>query len=229
MFFGENIGFLRKTRQLSQQELADRLGLKKSTLAGYETNRAEPRYEDLIRLAQFFSITLDELLRKKLSDGPALGRDRETDLRVLVTTVGPTAADNIEHVPVRALGGYAEGFGDVDYVRQLPAFRLPFLDGTKKYRSFPYEGDSMPPLREGCVVFGEYIENWHALRHGTTCIVVTREQGVVVKQLFNYLKEKQLVVLKSLNECYAPYPVECHEIREIWRFAGYFDNVFPQG
>ena len=229
MFFGENLGFLRKTRGLSQQELADLLGLKKSTLAGYETNRAEPRYEDLIRLARFFSITLDELLKRKLSDGPVLARDKDADLRVLVTTVGPSAADNIEHVPVRALGGYAEGFGDVDYVQQLPAFRVPFLDAAKKYRSFPYEGDSMPPLRSGCVVFGEYVENWYTLRHGTICIVVTRQEGVVVKQVFNYLKEKQLLLLHSLSQHHAPYVVELHEIREIWRFAGYFDTVFPQG
>ena len=65
-FFAQNLIFLRNTleNKVSQQRLADELGLKKSTLAAYESGRAEPRYEELVRLSRFFGVTVDELLSK---------------------------------------------------------------------------------------------------------------------------------------------------------------------
>lgn len=227
-FFAQNLIFLRNTleNKVSQQRLADELGLKKSTLAAYESGRAEPRYEELIRLSRFFGVTVDELLSKDLTQAARQLRD-PSSLRVLVTTVDSQNHENIEFVPVRALGGYAEGYGDVDFIRELPIFQVPFLPTDRKYRAFPYEGDSMPPLRDGAVVFGEYIDRWSTVKNGTICLVVTKHEGVVLKKVFNYLEEKQVLVLKSLNERYAPYPVRQDDIQELWRFAGYFEKEFP--
>lgn len=227
-FFAQNLIFLRNTleNKVSQQRLADELGLKKSTLAAYESGRAEPRYEELVRLSRFFGVTVDELLSKDLTQAARQLRE-QSSLRVLVTTVDNQNHENIEFVPVRALGGYAEGYGDVDFISDLPIFQVPFLPTDRKYRAFPYEGDSMPPLRDGAVVFGEYIDQWSAVKNGTICLVVTKDEGVVLKKVFNYLEEKQVLVLKSLNERYAPYPVRQDDIQELWRFAGYFEREFP--
>ncbi len=227
-FFAQNLIFLRNTleNKVSQQRLADELGLKKSTLAAYESGRAEPRYEELVRLSRFFGVTVDELLSKDLTQAARQLRD-QSSLRVLVTTVDSQNHENIEFVPVRAMGGYAEGYGDVDFISDLPIFQVPFLPTDRKYRAFPYEGDSMPPLRDGAVVFGEYIDQWSAVKNGTICLVVTKDEGVVLKKVFNYLEEKQVLVLKSLNERYAPYPVRRDDIQELWRFAGYFEKEFP--
>ncbi|WP_298349432.1 LexA family transcriptional regulator [Runella sp.] len=227
-FFAQNLIFLRNTlvNKVSQQRLADELGLKKSTLAAYESGRAEPRYEELVRLSRFFGVTVDELLSKDLTQAARQLRD-QSSLRVLVTTVDSQNHENIEFVPVRALGGYAEGYGDVDFISELPIFQVPFLPTDRKYRAFPYEGDSMPPLRDGAVVFGEYIDQWSTVKNGTICLVVTKDEGVVLKKVFNYLEEKQVLVLKSLNERYAPYPVRQDDIQELWRFAGYFEKEFP--
>lgn len=227
-FFAQNLIFLRNTlvNKVSQQRLADELGLKKSTLAAYESGRAEPRYEELVRLSRFFGVTVDELLSKDLTQAARQLRD-QSSLRVLVTTVDSQNQENIEFVPVRAMGGYAEGYGDVDFISELPIFQVPFLPTDRKYRAFPYEGDSMPPLRDGAVVFGEYIDRWSTVKNGTICLVVTKDEGVVLKKVFNYLEEKQVLVLKSLNERYAPYPVRQDDIQELWRFAGYFEKEFP--
>ncbi len=226
--FAQNLSFLRSKMagKVSQQRLADELGMKKSTLAAYELGRAQPSFEHLIRLATFFNVAIDGFLRKDLSRevrplSPA------GDLRVLVTTVDQQNHENIEFVPVRAMGGYAEGYGDIDYINRLPTFQVPFLSRDRKYRAFPYEGDSMPPLREGSVVFGEYIDKWDGVKSGTICLVVTKDEGVVLKKVFNYLEDKGVLVLKSLNERYAPYPVCRDEIHELWRFAGFFDSEFP--
>ncbi|MBO9640540.1 XRE family transcriptional regulator [Siphonobacter aquaeclarae] len=227
-FFSRNLVYLRGRLEgrISQQRLADELGLKKSTWAAYESARAEPKYGDLVKVADFFQVTVDELLRKDLSREP-VQLPKVPELRVLATTVDVRNRDNVEFVPVKAMGGYAEGFGDLEYIGQLPAFNLPFLARDRKYRAFPYEGESMPPLKEGAVVFGEYIENWEGVKNGTICLVVTLDEGVVLKKVFNYLVEKDVLVLKSLNERFAPYPVRREDIKELWKFAGYFEADFP--
>jgi len=41
------------------------------------------------------------------------------------------------------------------------------------------------------------------------------------------LNEKNLLVLKSTNERFAPYAVMGEDIHELWKFSGYFQNEFP--
>ncbi len=230
MNFNQNLAYLRSQHKfkLSQQKLADALGFKKSTLAAWESGRANPSFEDMLKIAKYFNISADDLLTLNLSDSQEKPWLREDNLRVLVTSVNSQNQENIEYVPVKAMGGYALGYGDVDYIGELPAFQVPFLSQEKKYRAFPYEGDSMPPLREGCTVMGEFVEKWHEIKSGMICLVVTQNEGVVLKKIFNYLEEKGILVLKSTNERYSPYPVMLSDIQEIWAFAGYFDTEFPR-
>ena len=69
----------------------------------------------------------------------------------------------------------------------------------------------MLPLKEGSYVFAEYIEDWRNIKNGTVCVIVTKDEGIVLKKVFNYLNDKNLLVLKSTNERFAPYAVMgCH-------------------
>ncbi|MEA5140533.1 XRE family transcriptional regulator [Arcicella rigui] len=227
-FFSQNLQFLRKSLEgkVSQEKMADELMIKKSTLGSYESGRAEPRYGDLVKLSAYFKVSIDELLKEDLSIKPAFPKQEEK-LRILTTTVSPDNEDNIEYVPIKAVAGYVNGYGDLEYISNLPVFNVPFLAKDKKYRVFPIQGDSMLPLKEGSLVFAEYIENWKTVRDGTVCVVVTRSEGIVLKKVFNYLTEMNVLVLKSTNEHYAPYPVLGDDVQELWRFVGYYSSVFP--
>ena len=62
-FFDENIRFLRRTLFLkSQQEFADELGIKRSTLANWESGQSYPNLPELYKLSVYFKISLDSLL-----------------------------------------------------------------------------------------------------------------------------------------------------------------------
>ena len=65
---GQNLKYLRKLRGWTQEEFAVKLGIKRSLLGAYEEERAEPRIEVLEVVGDMFKLTLDELLRKELSD-----------------------------------------------------------------------------------------------------------------------------------------------------------------
>lgn len=60
---GKRIAALRKEKGLSQYELADRLGFSRGKLANYEQGTREPDYETLIKIADFFEVSTDYLLR----------------------------------------------------------------------------------------------------------------------------------------------------------------------
>lgn len=62
MNLGERIARLRKMKGLSQDELADLLGVSRGAISMYEINKREPDYETLEKLATFFGVSTDYLL-----------------------------------------------------------------------------------------------------------------------------------------------------------------------
>lgn len=56
---------LRKNRNWSQQETAERLGIAKSTYAGYESGYREPSLRALIQIADLFDVPIDTILNRE--------------------------------------------------------------------------------------------------------------------------------------------------------------------
>ena len=56
---GHKLKVLRKTKKLTQQNVADKLGIKRATISNYEINRRMPSLTDLKRLAEFYGVGLD--------------------------------------------------------------------------------------------------------------------------------------------------------------------------
>lgn len=60
--FAENLIELRTAANLTQQKLADILGLKDSTIVGYEKGRIKPSLDVIEKLADLFGVSIDFLL-----------------------------------------------------------------------------------------------------------------------------------------------------------------------
>ena len=56
---GNKLQTLRKGRKLSQQELADKMGVSRATISNYEVGRRAPHLSDLKRFAEFYGVGLD--------------------------------------------------------------------------------------------------------------------------------------------------------------------------
>lgn len=63
--FSDELKKLRKQRDLTQQKLADDLGIAKSTISMYENGRREPDFETSEAIADYFNVRLDDLLGRK--------------------------------------------------------------------------------------------------------------------------------------------------------------------
>lgn len=62
MNYGERLRQLRLEKGLSQQELANRLKINRSTYARYELGKTQPDFETVSRIADFFAVSTDYIL-----------------------------------------------------------------------------------------------------------------------------------------------------------------------
>lgn len=63
MNIGEKIFELRKQKNLSQEEVADRLNVSRQTISKWETNQSTPDFDKIVPLCELFEISTDELLK----------------------------------------------------------------------------------------------------------------------------------------------------------------------
>lgn len=63
MNFSEKLKVIRKNEGLSQEQLADKIGVSRQAITKWETGKGLPDVENMVMIAEIFKITLDELLR----------------------------------------------------------------------------------------------------------------------------------------------------------------------
>lgn len=214
-YIHSNLKFLRKSKEWTQEDFADKLKIKRSLLGAYEEGRAKPNYEVLVTIAKIFEVSLENLITKNLEKYKA-PKKTEPNMKVLSITVDKEGNENIELVPVKAAAGYLNGYSDPEYLQELKRFSLPFLSRST-YRAFEIKGDSMAPLPTGSIVVGEYVEHVSAIKDGQTYVLVTKNEGIVYKRVFNKVEENETLILRSDNLSYEPYPIKAEEVLEIWK------------
>lgn len=72
MYLAQNLRYLRERRGEAQKDIADLLGVPKTTMSSYENGYIEPNIEKLILLAEHFGITLDELIVRVPDKSPKI-------------------------------------------------------------------------------------------------------------------------------------------------------------
>lgn len=205
----QNMKYLRKLRGFTQEEFAQKLGIKRSLVGAYEEERAEPNYDVLETISDLFKVSIDDLIRKDLSEtkGSYLAKRRQMKMM---------ADSNVIHfVPVKAAAGYLNGYADPEFLDELNTFTLPMLtSGT--YRAFEIVGDSMLPTPSGSVIVGEKVENLDDVKNNNAYIVLSRTEGVVYKRVLKSNRSKNKLTLVSDNPAFQPYTVNAEDVLEFW-------------
>ncbi|MBK8502453.1 MAG: helix-turn-helix transcriptional regulator [Saprospiraceae bacterium] len=215
LMLGENIKYLRKRENLSQQQLAEILDTPRTTLGDYERGHTEPNLETLVRIARHFKLTIDNLLTEKLWHRE-LEVISQSDLKVLAITVDSHNRQNIEYVAAKAQAGYLENFQDPEFIQELPKLYFPSIpEGT--YRAFEIQGDSMLPLPTGSIVICNYIEGIEELRNERTYVIATHLDGIVYKRILVNPDGSSLTAMSD-NPVYPPYKIPYRDIAEIWQY-----------
>jgi len=219
----KNLRYLRKLRGWTQQEFADKLGIKRSLLGAYDEERADPQLEVLKKVSEMFKLTLDELLLKDIT--VAKGSSYLAKRRSL--KLMDTDKDGIPFVPVKAAAGYLAGYADSEFIDELNTFTLPMMKGGN-YRAFEIVGDSMMPTPSGSIIVGEKVESLDDAKGNAAFIVVSRQEGIVYKRLVKSARAKNKITLVSDNPAYQPYQVNSEDILELWHAQSVITKVTQQ-
>ena len=106
MGFLDNLYHLRAQRNMTQEQLAMLMGVSRQAISKWESGRAYPEMDKLVRLCDIFECDLNELVRGDLSDAPArqgialpidaspvdiCGYDRHMRIRALLLASAPAA------------------------------------------------------------------------------------------------------------------------------------------
>lgn len=211
----KNLIYLRKKNKLSQQALADLMGVARSTLGDYERGMSEPNITMLIRFAKHFGVTMDQLLVENISHQD-LEIIKNKDMRVLAITVDSNNRDNIEMVDSKAEAGYLSSYSDPEFIKELPKISFPNMpQGT--FRGFEIQGDSMLPVEPGSVIICSYVERLEHLKDDKTYVIISRQNGLVYKRVKNDPDNLSLTLISD-NEAYLPYRIDYTEIDEVWQY-----------
>lgn len=135
--FSENLKILRTYKNLSQDKLAEELGLSRSLIGMWESGQRKPSYETLELIADFFNVRLDDLSGRTVSNN----------------LFSPQITDDI--VEFAVIGDVAAGFDKIaieDWSGDKIEVPTSYLQGRKKEDFFVLriKGDSMyPEYRDG--------------------------------------------------------------------------------
>lgn len=66
--FGENLQFYRKKREMTQEQLAERLDVSRQTVSKWEAGTSYPEMEKILQLCELFSCEMDTLLRRNAAE-----------------------------------------------------------------------------------------------------------------------------------------------------------------
>ena len=77
----------------------------------------------------------------------------------------------------------------------------------------------MLPVKDGSFIVAKFVEDLSDVKDGRTYIVLTKDDGLVYKRVYNKIKEHNTLLLSSDNKFYNPYEVDVEKVLELWEFT----------
>jgi transcriptional regulator with XRE-family HTH domain len=227
MFFGENVRYLRLSKGWQQAEFADKIGIARSSVSQYETGASKPDFNTLMKIADIFNVSLNELVHIKLPESTSIKANNETTtvnaVRTSFITIDNKGKENIVFVDQKAAAGYAGNVQSPVFYKSLPTFSLPgsrYNNGT--FRCFEITGESMNgSFKPGDWCISRLVDDITTVRDNYVYVVVTTD-AVLIKRVINRIRERESIVLKSDNPDYAHIQLHVSEVKELWLGVGKF-------
>lgn len=215
MFIAHNISFLLRARGIKKIELAKYLDKQPTTIGDYAKGKTLPSVEMLIKIAEYFHVSIDDLVYEKMSDdsgGDHHEPDQPNNFKPDFKHQGPSR--NML-VPASAYAGYA-----LEWSQEPPKsahfIEVPGISGDA--RTFEVDGDSMEPvLYDGDYVSCKPVKTASDIRSGHLYCIVSRSAGPQIKYV--QLTRTSLKMLPANREGYQPYDLEFEDIMEVWEVA----------
>ncbi len=226
-FFGKNIKKIRGVKGLSQQAFAELFDLKRGTLGAYEEGRSEPKIETIIKIANYFSIVIDDLLTNELTVNQLL--KFKGDLTTYVEDVKREKFAIVPCITESTANDYITLYNTEGFIKELPTMQLP-VNPTKEFRGYTVSNLEMTSHDKGFypkdVVIGEKVPPTviKKLNNGTLVFVVV-DNKLIFRRLY-VLKGNAVLRADHKNIEDSSFPIS--DIKELWRVRYAFFRRIPE-
>ena len=223
--FTEAVNFvLSQNKSLKKGDIAGFLKLKPSTFSEILNNRSNVSAEVVANFCTEYKIDIvwlltgkGEMLKTEKTEEPIVKIVEGRDLVPKVVVVNEENDEAfIPLVEYKAQAGYLTGYLDENYIEKLPMYNVPGLYGGT-FRMFQVKGLSMyPTLQDGSYVIGEFVETWEYMTDNRVYIIVTVNEGIIVKRVKNRIKKYKSLYCSSDNREYGNIRIPIEDVKEIW-------------
>ena len=181
--FSDILKSLRKQSNLTQKELAQKIGISLSAVSMYECGNREPDFETLEAIADYFNVNMNYLLGKEPASSPRA---------VKIPVLGKVAAG----IPISAVENI------IDY-EEIPSS----LAASGEFVALQIKGQSMEPrIYEGDIVI---VRVQPTAETGDLAVVIVNGDEATVKKV-KFLPEG--ILLQPFNPTYQPMFYSCSDI-----------------
>lgn len=188
----EKLRELRKLNKITMKELGKKLNLAESTISLYENGYREPDYNTLLRMADYFHVSIDYLL----------GRD----------SIEQTKKTGIVKIPVYGTipAGIPTEMIDNSFIEDYEEINEELLRGGNTYFGLKVKGDSMyPEFRNGDTLI---LKKQESCESGEFCAVSINHTESTFKKV---IKNSNGITLQPLNPTYEPLFFSNQEVMDL--------------
>lgn len=195
--FSENLKNLRRSQGISQEELADKIGVSKSSIGMYEQGKRLPKTDTVMKkIAEYFGVSLDYLMGYEKLTPEFLERMGVSKIRMK---------------RFRMLGDVACGkpiMCNEDYETYIDASSDIHADFCLRA-----SGDSMINARifDGDVVF---VREQSMVENGEIAAVIVNDDEITLKRFYYYPDIKKIVLMPE-NPLFSPMSYEDEQLAHI--------------
>lgn len=181
-YFPNNLKNLRVNNNLTQQGIADSLGISRSSYSSYETGVSEPSIEVLIKMSIFFNCTIDDLLKNKMDTSLikmtklSVDLDKFNYLKLKVNllkardyynkkknTILDEIDDKIAEIDVvlkfldeNIKGKISENLmpeiNTLEELKNTNYINIPYYENRKLIKKYPISSDLISPNKKYCIL-----------------------------------------------------------------------------
>ena len=183
-YLNKNIKYLRTLKGISQQGLADKINIDRSTISRIENNEIETTIDNAIKIADALQVPLQDLISKDLTFDNAELIDINSDI-VKIPVYGTIKAG----IPIESQPDI------IDYV-EIPK---KWTVGGKKFYGLKISGDSMfPKYNENDIVIFEQNDDTNLYNGKDVAVMINGTESTFKKILVN----DNGIILQPYNPTY---------------------------
>jgi phage repressor protein C with HTH and peptisase S24 domain len=219
--FAKNLQILREKKGLKQIELSELLGIKRSTLASYESGHSEPTFDRIINIAHFFEVEIDDLMTKDMSTVYPMeekGEYKKSPPGIPKSIPNGIPNDHkigIPLIPVEAMAGMTNGDVQVTENDVLKRYIVPEFTELGVNFLIQAKGSSMQPkYNSGDMLACKKIKDITFFQWGKVYVLDTN-QGALVKRLHPSKNEGFIECHSDNKDMYPPFEIQETDIRAI--------------